>query len=54
MKMSRPAPSGATGAKRIAPLWRLLADLAEDDWHDAIEMDYAQVATAVAEGGGCW
>jgi hypothetical protein len=36
----------AIGAKRIAPLWRLLADLAEDDWHDAIEMDNAQVAVA--------
>src|SRR5262249_2181770 len=29
----------AIGAKRIAPLWRLLAGLADDDWHDAIEMD---------------
>jgi DDE family transposase len=36
----------AIGAKRIAPLWRLLAGLAEDDWHDAIEMDGAQVAVA--------
>jgi hypothetical protein len=36
----------AIGAKRIAPLWRLLAGLAEDDWHDAIEMDDAQVAVA--------
>ena len=27
----------AIGAKRIAPLWRLLAGIAEDDWHDAIE-----------------
>jgi hypothetical protein len=35
----------AIGAKRIAPLWRLLAGLA-DDWHDAIEMDGAQVAVA--------
>jgi hypothetical protein len=34
------------GAKRIAPLWRLLAGLAEDAWHDAIEMDNAQVAVA--------
>jgi len=33
-------------AKRIAPLWRLLAGLAEGDWHDAIEMDNAQVAVA--------
>ena len=38
--------SFAIGAKRIAPLWRLLADLAEDDWHDAIDMDGAQVAVA--------
>jgi Transposase DDE domain group 1 len=36
----------AIGAKRIAPLWRLLAGLAEEDWHDAIEMDNAQVAVA--------
>ena len=36
----------AIGAKRIAPLWRLLAGVAEDDWHDAIEMDNAQVAVA--------
>jgi hypothetical protein len=36
----------AIGAKRIAPLWRLLAGLAEGDWHDAIEMDNAQVAVA--------
>jgi hypothetical protein len=34
------------GAKRMAPLWRLLAGLADDDWHDAIEMDGAQVAVA--------
>jgi hypothetical protein len=38
--------SFAIGAKRIAPLWRLLAGLAEGDWHDAIEMDGAQVAVA--------
>jgi Transposase DDE domain group 1 len=36
----------AIGAKRIAPLWRLLAGLAEEDWHEAIEMDNAQVAVA--------
>jgi Transposase DDE domain group 1 len=36
----------AIGAKRIAPLWRLLAGLGDDDWHDAIEMDNAQVAVA--------
>jgi hypothetical protein len=36
----------AIGARRIAPLWRLLDGLAEDAWHDAIEMDNAQVAVA--------
>jgi hypothetical protein len=36
----------AIGARRIAPLWRLLAGLADDAWHDAIEMDGAQVAVA--------
>ena len=36
----------AIGARRIAPLWRLLAGIAGDDWHDAIEMDNAQVAVA--------
>ncbi len=38
--------SFAIGAKRIAPLWRLLAGIAEDNWHDAIDMDGAQVAVA--------
>ena len=38
--------SFAIGAKRIAPLWRLLAGIADDDWHDAIDMDGAQVAVA--------
>jgi hypothetical protein len=38
--------SFAIGAKRIAPLWRLLAGVAEDDWHDATGMDGAQVAVA--------
>jgi hypothetical protein len=38
--------SFAIGAKRIAPLWRLLAGIAEDDWHDALDMDGAQVAVA--------
>jgi hypothetical protein len=38
--------SFAIGARRMAPLWRLLDGLAEDDWHDAIEMDNAQVAVA--------
>ena len=28
--------SFAIGAKRIAPLWRLLAGIAGDDWHDAV------------------
>ena len=36
----------AIGAKRIAPLWRLLAGIAEDNWHEAIEMGNAQVAVA--------
>jgi hypothetical protein len=36
----------AIGAKRIAPLWRLLGGIAEDDWDEAIEMDGAQVAVA--------
>ena len=38
--------SFAIGAKRIAPLWRLLAGIAEQDWHDATGMDDAQVAVA--------
>ncbi len=36
----------AIGAKRIAPLWRMLSGIAEDDWADAIDMDGAQVAVA--------
>jgi len=36
----------AIGAKRIAPLWRLLAGITETDWTDAIDMDGAQVAVA--------
>jgi hypothetical protein len=36
----------AIGARRIAPLWRLLAGIADDDWHEAIEMDRAQIAAA--------
>jgi hypothetical protein len=36
----------AIGARRIAPLWRLLVGVAEGDWHDAIGMDGAQVAVA--------
>ena len=35
--------SFAIGAKRIAPLWRLLAGIADDAWTDAIDMDNAQV-----------
>ena len=38
--------SFAIGAKRIAPLWRLLAGIAEGDWHDATQMDGAQAAVA--------
>jgi hypothetical protein len=36
----------AIGTRRIAPLWRLLDGIADHDWHDAIEMDDAQVAVA--------
>ena len=36
----------AIGAKRIAPLWRLLDGSTEEDWHEAIEMDGARVAVA--------
>ena len=36
----------AIGAKRIAPLWRLLDGLTEDAWTDAIDMPAAQVAGA--------
>ena len=38
--------SFAIGARRIAPLWRLLAGIADDDWHDAAGMEHAQVAVA--------
>jgi hypothetical protein len=38
--------SFAIGVKPIAPLWRLLAGLANENWHDAIEMDGTQVAVA--------
>jgi len=34
----------AIGARRIAPLWRLLDDVAEIAWTDAIDMTGAQVA----------
>ncbi len=36
----------AIGAKRVAPLWRILDGLAQDAWIDAIDMDGAQVAVA--------
>lgn len=36
----------AIGAKRIAPLWRLLDGIAVDAWGEALEMDGAQVAVA--------
>jgi hypothetical protein len=36
----------AIGAKRIAPLWRILDGLREADWTDAIDMHGAQVAVA--------
>src|SRR5487761_1883865 len=36
----------AIGARRIAPLWRLLDGISDDDWTDAIDMDNAQVAVA--------
>jgi hypothetical protein len=36
----------AIGARRIAPLWRLLDGLTESDWTDASDMPGAQVAVA--------
>jgi Transposase DDE domain group 1 len=36
----------AIGARRIAPLWRLLDGLVEADWTDAIDIAGAQVAVA--------
>jgi hypothetical protein len=36
----------AIGAKRIAPLWRLLAGLSDKDWTGAVGMDGAQVAVS--------
>jgi Transposase DDE domain group 1 len=36
----------AIGAKRIAPLWRVLDGVAADAWVDAVDMDGAQVAVA--------
>jgi hypothetical protein len=34
----------AIGARRIAPLWRLLSGIDEGDWAEAIDMPHAQVA----------
>jgi hypothetical protein len=36
----------AIGAKRIAPLWRLLNGISDTDWTDAIDMADAQIAVA--------
>ena len=36
----------AIGARRIAPLWRLLEHIGEDDWHEATDMRAAQVAVS--------
>jgi Transposase DDE domain group 1 len=36
----------AIGARRIAPLWRILDGVAESAWTDAIDMDGAQVVVA--------
>lgn len=36
----------AIGAKRIAPLWRILDRVAPTAWTDALDMDHAQVAVA--------
>jgi hypothetical protein len=36
----------AIGAKRIAPLWRLLDSVPADGWTDALDMDRTQVAAA--------
>lgn len=42
----------AIGARRIAPLWRLLDGIAETDWTHALDMPAAQVA--VADYGPNW
>jgi hypothetical protein len=34
------------GAKRIAPLWRILTGVEETDWVEAIDMPGAQIAVA--------
>ena len=36
----------AIGARRIAPLWRILDGISEADWTDAVDMPAAQVAVA--------
>jgi Transposase DDE domain group 1 len=36
----------AIGARRIAPLWRLLDRISEQDWAEAVDMPAAQVAVA--------
>jgi hypothetical protein len=43
---SLPGWSSLIGAKRIAPLWRLLDGLTDESWTDAIDMAGAQVAEA--------
>ena len=42
----------AIGAKRISSMWRALADIAEDAWRDAIDMDGAQVAVSPCKPAG--
>jgi hypothetical protein len=41
-----PTSSSSSAALRIAPLWRILSGVAENDWADAIDRDGAQVALA--------
>ncbi|MGH3591087.1 MAG: hypothetical protein ACRDRF_08670, partial [Pseudonocardiaceae bacterium] len=43
----------AIGAKRIAPLWRILGGVAEGDWVEGVDMNGAQVAVA-AYGPDWW
>ena len=38
--------SFAIGAKRIPAVWRALAEIGEDDWTDAVDMEGAQVAVS--------
>jgi hypothetical protein len=43
----------AIGARRIAPLWRLLDRVSEQDWAEAVDMPAAQVAwPTIARTGG--